>query len=329
MNPASSHATPEAAPEPAVPAQAGGPLVSILIPTHNRPDYCELAVESALAQTYTNLEIVISDNSDDDLTRDRLAPLIAKDPRIRYLRVPGCGALENFMSCYHGSHGEFVNYLMDDDLFHPEKIARMMEAMTSGPKVGLVTSFRQLIDGDGNLLAAIPGTERLFEQPTGIGGTSFGELILRDGTNLVGEPTTALFRRSLLDGQFGVFLGRQYVTLSDVATWLQVMSHADAVYLPEPLSYFRIHGGQDQRNNRVRIEANVEWLQLMCDAHLHGKYLIDRPALHDLLAGKLTTCMWYMLSVHEEIKDGAIEVSRIRTAIDTALGILFTRQGSE
>ncbi len=301
------------------------PLVSVLIPTHNRPDYCELAVRSVVAQTYANLEIVISDNSDDDATAQRLAPLIANDPRIRYLRAPGCSALENFMNCYDSSHGEFVNYLMDDDLFHPEKIARMMAAMASGPKVGLVTSFRMLIDADGNPLPSIKGTERLFEQPTAIGGTSFAELILRNGSNLVGEPTTAMFRRSLLDRQFGVFLGRQYTTLSDVATWLQVMTQADAVYLPEPLSYFRLHGGQDQRNNRVRIEANVEWLQLLCDAHLHGKFLTDRAALHDMLTGKLMTAMWFLTSVHDEIKGGAIEAERVQTAVRSALDILLTR----
>ncbi|UGQ46607.1 O-linked N-acetylglucosamine transferase family protein [Massilia endophytica] len=316
-------------PQPAVPLppQLDLPLVSVLIPTHNRPDYCELALQSVLAQNYPNLEVVISDNSENDDTERRLAPLVARDPRIRYLRAPGCGVMDNFMNCFHGSRGEFVNFLMDDDLYHPEKINRMMLAMASGPNVGLVTSFRQLIDADGNFLPPLTGTERLFEQPTAINGVSFAEMILRNGTNLVGEPTTAMFRRSLLDGQFGVFLGRQYTSLSDVATWLQVMTRADVVYLPEALSYFRIHGGQDQRNNRVRIESNVEWLQLLCDAHLQGKFLVDRPALQEMLTSKLMTCMWYMTSMHEDIKNGAIEAARIQTAVNTALGILLTRQG--
>ena len=105
------------------------PLVSILIPTHNRPDYAELALKSALAQTYEEIEIVINDNSDDTLTRERFAPYIERHKNISYLYVPGCSAVDNGKYCYDRSKGEYVNYLMDDDLFHPEKIRKMMSLM--------------------------------------------------------------------------------------------------------------------------------------------------------------------------------------------------------
>ena len=118
-------------------AQGGGggfpghglPLVSILIPTHNRPDYAELALKSALAQTYPHIEIIVNDNSDDTLTQERFAPYLERHPHIHYARVPGCGVMENFQYCYARSTGEYVNYLMDDDLFHPEKIQKMMSFM--------------------------------------------------------------------------------------------------------------------------------------------------------------------------------------------------------
>ncbi len=106
---------------------SGLPLVSILIPTHNRPDYAELALQSALAQTYPHIEIVVNDNSDDTLTAERFAPYIARHPHIHYARVPGSGVMENFQHCYARATGEYVNYLMDDDLFHPEKIQKMIE----------------------------------------------------------------------------------------------------------------------------------------------------------------------------------------------------------
>jgi glycosyltransferase involved in cell wall biosynthesis len=52
------------------------PLVSILIPTHNRPEYFEIALKSALAQSYENFEVVVSDNSSDDLTARRIEPYL-------------------------------------------------------------------------------------------------------------------------------------------------------------------------------------------------------------------------------------------------------------
>lgn len=301
----------------------GLPLVSILIPTHNRPDYAELALKSALAQTYPHIEIIVNDNSDDTLTQERFAPYLARHPHIHYARVPGCGVMENFQYCYDRSTGEYVNYLMDDDLFHPEKIQKMMSFMLAKPNIGLVTSFRQLIDGNGAEMAPISGTERKFEVDTLIEGRSLGTTILSNGLNMIGEPTTVLFRKSDVGPVFGRFLGKQYTTLSDVATWLAVLAHKDGVYLPEALSYFRIHGGQDQRSNGIKIKANVEWLELFCDAHQNRKFLPDQPTAHELLSSKLVTCIWFLLSVRDEVKAGAYPLERIQAVLQQATSILF------
>ncbi|MFZ4854797.1 MAG: glycosyltransferase [Desulfuromonadaceae bacterium] len=301
------------------------PLVSILIPTHNRPDYFEMALNSALAQDYDNIEIIVSDNSDDDTTSERIAPYLVKYPYICYSRVPGLAPMDNFNNCFILAEGEYINYLMDDDRFHPEKVKKMMAYMLTQPNVGLVTSFRQLVDGEGKFLSPIPGTERIFETETLIGGISLGNMILTNGSNMVGEPTTALFRRADIGERFGVFIDKQYVTLSDVATWLSVLSHKDCVYLPEALSYFRIHGGQDQKNDATRLKACVEWLQLFCDAHDHKKFLFNRPDIHDLLSSKLITAMWYLSSEHEKIKGGAYEVEKIHAVIRQATTILLEK----
>ena len=301
----------------------GLPLVSILIPTHNRPDYAELALQSALAQTYPHIEIIVNDNSDDTLTQERFAPYLACHPHIRYARVPGCGAMENFHHCFTRSEGEYVNYLMDDDLFHPEKIQKMMSFMLAKPSIGLVTSFRQLIDAQGRHLAPIAGTERTFEVDTLVGGRSLGNMILSNGQNMIGEPTTVLFRKSDAGAQFGRFCGKQYTTLSDVATWLSVLSHKDCVYLPEALSYFRMHGGQDQRSNGIKIKANIEWLELFADAHEQQKFMTDPAVAHELLSSKLLTCIWFLLPLREEVKAGAYSVMRLQAVLEHVTAILF------
>lgn len=299
------------------------PLVSILIPTHNRPDYFELALKSVLAQDYDNIEVIVSDNSDNELTHERIAPYLKEYPYIYYSRVPGYTAPDNFENCFSLSQGEYINYLMDDDLFHPEKIRKMMSYMLTQANVGLVTSFRQLIDGDGKYMSQIPGTERIFDSETLIGGRSLGEMILTKGSNMVGEPTTALFRKSDITETFGKFHDKEYVVLSDVATWLSILSHKDCVYLPEALSFFRIHGGQDQRNSAIKLKSCVEWLQLFCDAHEQKKLLSNRQAIHELLTSKLVTAMWYLSSEHEKIKNGAYELEKIHAVIRQATTILL------
>ena len=299
------------------------PLVSILIPTHNRPDYFELALNSALAQDYDNIEVIVSDNSDDELTSERIEPYLKKYPYICYSRVPGFEVLDNFNNCLALAEGEYINYLMDDDLFHPQKIKKMMAYMLTQTNVGMVTSFRQLIDGEGKYMAPLPGTERLFETETLIRSTSLGETILLKGNNIIGEPTTVLFRRADIGKRFGEFVDKEYSTLADVATWLSILVHRDCVYLPEPLSFFRIHGGQDHHAKAIKLKACVDWLQLFCDAHEHNKFLPDRSAIHELLTSKLVTSMWYMSSEHEKIKDGAYELEKIHAVIRQATTILL------
>lgn len=301
------------------------PLVSIVIPTHNRPEYFELALRSSLAQNYRNIEIIVSDNSDDDLTFMCIAPYLRKYPSIRYSRVPGYTMLENFKNCFDLSTGEYINFLMDDDLFHPEKISKMIAHMLDKPNVGLVTSFRQLIDENGKYMDPIPGTERMFATATIIGGISLGEHILTKGNNLIGEPTTALFRKADIGKGFGLFIDKEYWVLTDVATWLSILSHKDCVYLPEPLSCFRIHGGQDQRTSAIKLKACIEWLQLFCDAHEHNKFLLNRLAIHDLLTSKLVSTMWFLSSEHEKIKAGAYELEKIQDVIRQATTILLSK----
>lgn len=316
------HGDPSAIPARA-PADHALPLVSILIPTHNRPDYGEMALRSALAQTYSHIEIVISDNSDDELTRERFAPYIERNACIRYLRVPGYSAMDNGFNCLDHAQGEFFNFLMDDDLHHPDKIRKMMSVMLPSPNVGLVTSFRQLINANGDHLAPIDGTERLFETDTLITGRSFGDMILSKGQNMIGEPTTALVRKSAIEGRFGLCFGRQYMVLSDVATWLTILAKHDCVYVPEALSYFRIHGGQDQRSNGIQIKANLEWLQLLCDCLQHEAFLEDRSAAEELLTSKLVTTMWYLGSVRKEIRSDDYDLEKIHGVIRQATTLLL------
>ncbi|CAN7626127.1 glycosyltransferase [Pseudoduganella sp. LjRoot289] len=302
---------------------SGLPLVSILIPTHNRPDYAELALQSALAQTYPNIEIIVSDNSDDEATRARFAPYLAQHRHMRYYRVPGYGPLENAMNTFNHARGDYINFLMDDDLFHPDKIASMMGYMLTDAKIGLVTSFRQLIDAAGNDIPPVPGTERLFETEARVSGASLGRMLLTEGNNIIGEPTTVLIRKSALDQRFGVFLGRQYTILSDVATWLSILKEHDAVYLPQTLSYFRLHGGQDQRLEVNKIRANLDWMQLYADATEIQVYLDDRAAAEEVLASKLTTILWYLGTNRGQVRSSALPLEPIQSLVAQVTRLLL------
>lgn len=299
------------------------PLVSVLIPTHNRPDYLEIALKSILAQSYKNIEIVISDNGDDTLSQERIAPYLKDHPHITYYRKPGMTANENFSKCLELCKGEYINYLMDDDVFHPEKIERMMHYYINYPKTGLVTSSRQLINEHGQLLPPLPGTEKLFPVDTVVTGQSFGNLMLSNGTNLVGEPTTVLVRRADIGDTFGIFAGRRYTVLSDIATWLSILATRDCVYISDPLSYFRMHAAQDQRGNMMKIKASIEWFGLFFDAHKNQLFVQDRTEFLNLLAGKIGGFSSYIALNHAEIRNSACNFEEVYGVIQQGYRILL------
>ena len=107
------------------------PLVSIMIPTYNRPVYFEQTLKSVLAQTYQNLDIVVCDNSTNETTAELMQPYLG-DPRIRYIRNREAKSkAENFASFESLVRGEYLQWLMDDDMLAPEKIAKMVAVFQS------------------------------------------------------------------------------------------------------------------------------------------------------------------------------------------------------
>lgn len=300
------------------------PLVSILLPTHNRPDFAELALRSALAQDYPNIEIVVSDNSDNELTAERFAPYIAQYPQLRYLRIPSCPPMENFNNCYAQARSDYVNFLMDDDLFHPQKISIMMQAMLQHPNAGIVSSARQLITADGQAMAAPEHLQPLTQVDTLIGGRSLGAHLTGGAGNVLGEPTTVLFRKSAAGPVFGVYQGRQYSVVSDVATWLSVLSHSDCIYLKDALSYFRIHNEQDQRNKRTQLRGHLEGLSMTCDVWEHGLFLPRDQAYRERVSQSLTQTVALLLPMQELLRDPVFDHAAIVDTVQRATRILLS-----
>lgn len=299
------------------------PLVSILIPTHNRPDYVEIALKSALQQTYSPLEIIISDNGDNEETRERLLPYLKAHSNIKYYRKQGMTAEENWVKCAGISTGEYISFLMDDDILHPEKINRMMDCYIKHPDIGLVTSFRQLIDENGNYMPILPGTEPLVETDARINGRDLIGHILSKGSNVIGEPTTVLLRRADVV-RFATFAGKNYKVLSDVATWMSILFESDCIYLVDTLSYFRLHSGQDQRVVSVKIRCQLEWLQLYIDAFERDNLLFGSVEnFRQALGSKLVTCIWFVIESRSEIKRGEFNIEAIQKLFRQAFNLLM------
>ncbi|MDA8219785.1 MAG: glycosyltransferase [Dehalococcoidales bacterium] len=261
----------------------GEALVSVLIPAYN-PKYFRLALESALKQTFRQLEIVVSDDSATDEIRRIVDDYAGTDRRIRYYRNRArLGAGANYIHCFELASGDYIKFLNDDDLLHPGCVSRMAECLDSYPEVTLVTSHRQCINASGRALPDIGATRRIVTQDSVVEGVSLGSAMLYTRTNFVGEPTTVMFRRAdLCDSKPDIlsFAGRRAAWNVDVSMWLSLLSKGDAIYLTETLSYFRLHAEQDSRATSAPEKGDAAWQQARFDAHRMGfQHMLSEPRL--------------------------------------------------
>ena len=132
------------------------PLVTIAIPTYNRAEsYFPHALQSALRQTYSNLDIVVSDNCSTDRTQAMVMEI--DDPRLRYFRhEPGIGQRNNYNFCIEQARGSYVLLLHDDDIIDDDFVAACMAAACGTSDIGIIRTGIRIIDAEGNVTHQIP-----------------------------------------------------------------------------------------------------------------------------------------------------------------------------
>jgi glycosyltransferase involved in cell wall biosynthesis len=248
---------------------AAAPDVSILIPAYRARFFGE-AFASALAQNHPSFEIVVCDDSSDGLIEDRV--LAARDPRVRYSRNPTRLGFEgNFTHCLDEARGALVKFLNDDDRLRPDCLSRLAAPLAGRPEVRLATSRRHVIDAKGAVHADIPATSPVSYVSSVMNGVELGDVALMNGLNLIGEPSTVMFRRADVEcGPAGLFTwnGTSYHCLADLSLWLRLLARGDAYYCAAPLSEYRMHAGQEQRE--AGIECITERLDLAVQARRAG-----------------------------------------------------------
>jgi glycosyltransferase involved in cell wall biosynthesis len=210
------------------------PKVSILIPTYNYAHYIGEAIESALNQTYNDFELIIIDDQSRDNT-DEVVTRYLTDSRVRYYKNKvNLGLAANFNEALKYASGEYIKYLLADDVFHPALLEKMVPVMEQYPNVSLVTSKRDMF-GSKNKSSELP---LLYLQE---GKTVIYSSIREKAGNWIGEPTTVMFRKSALKiGEFNT----SYTCLVDWEMWLRLLTVGDCYIIPETLSYFRVHDKQ-------------------------------------------------------------------------------------
>ncbi|MBT9566874.1 MAG: glycosyltransferase [Thiobacillus sp.] len=242
------------------------PHVSICIPTYRGAAHLGATIDSVLAQTCTNFELVIVDDQSPDDTEAIIRRYT--DPRIRYLKNErNLGPEGNWNRCLEEARGALFKLLPQDDLIYPDTLARQVDILErdADERLALVFGARNITNANGRTLTTrgCPGAAEGC-----IDAAALVRRCVRMGTNLIGEPGSVLMRTSLAHqvGKFDGSLG--YVI--DLDYWVRLLAHGDAYYLERPVSSFRVSGGswsvaigsrqsEEYRRFIARVAAQSRW----------------------------------------------------------------------
>lgn len=193
------------------------------MPTYNSIKYLEYSINSVLAQTYSNWELLITDDCSTDHTFDFISKYSSIDPRIKVFRnIKNLGAGSARNNSIKHAKGRFIAFLDSDDLWHPNKLEKQISFMLK-KRCSLSYSYYQKIDENGNLNGII----------TAPSFTNSKKLLF---TNVIGCLT------AMYDTQK---IGKLYMPLikrrQDMALWLKIMDISGNAYaIPEILAYYRV-----------------------------------------------------------------------------------------
>jgi len=130
------------------------PLVTIGLPVYNGARFVGETLDSLLAQTYENFELIICDNASYDGTEDICRAYAAKDSRIRYVRNPtNLGAAKNYRLTFELSSGKYFRWANSDDLFAPTSLSRCVDVLESHQSTILTYPKAKLIDERGQIIS--------------------------------------------------------------------------------------------------------------------------------------------------------------------------------
>lgn len=217
------------------------PLVSVVLPTRNRPGRLPRAMSSVLAQTYKRLELLVVDDASTTPAEQVIDETGRGDPRIELLRLDeqvGASAARN--AAFKRAKGDLIAFLDDDDEWKPHKLERQVSFLADHPRTGIVTADFEIAD------------ERRAETLVYRGPASFRPNHLR-WFNLPGSFVCGIARREAVDGE--IWLDESFLSAEDWDMWLRCAQHTSIGVVKEVLGRQTLHGDGQLTDPRSRLQG--------------------------------------------------------------------------
>lgn len=229
-------------------------LISVVIPTYKRSEFLPICIDSVLAQTYKNIEIiVVSDNNINDEFDKKTCDVMKKydsHKNIKYLPAignkGGCFARNRGLSV---ARGIYVNFLDDDDTFYPTKIEKQVEAIKNNPDIAVVSCYGAIVNAKGKIYRY----EKTSFDPDNI---LYSELLCNLGTTTLNLINTEICRNA---GGF------KYIESSQEHLFLLGIFEQSPTFIQvqEVLAQIYQHDGERVSNNEKRAVGTLKMSKII------------------------------------------------------------------
>jgi len=222
------------------------PLVSVVIPAYNAERYLRETIESALGQTWRNLECIVIDDGSTDATPDVVASFT--DNRLRYYRKQNEGTVSAARNRgIELASGQFIAFLDSDDVWLPGKLEAQIALFLGRPDLGVVYCAYGITDEVLRVRTVIVPKH---------GPGVFTQIVLQEG-NGVAAGSTMVVRKEILQ-KYGGFRGELHVS-ADAELAERIASHCRWDSVDQCLVLYRVHPGQSHRD-LARFEHDSLWI---------------------------------------------------------------------
>jgi glycosyltransferase involved in cell wall biosynthesis len=184
-----------------MPSGSGGALVSVIVPVYNAEAFVAQALLTALAQTYSEIELVVVDDGSSDRSAEIVEAVAAKDARVRLIRTCNQGVAAARNLAIANARGRYIAPLDADDIWYPQKLEKQVYCLSRAePAVGLVYTWSVHIDERGKLTGGCNASD--------VESDGYLPLVY---SNFVGNASAPLIRREALErvGGYSTWYRRQ------------------------------------------------------------------------------------------------------------------------
>jgi len=269
------------------------PEVTIVIPAYNGGRFIKECLNSAINQSFSNIEIVIVDDCSTDDTFSAVQRFMREDNRIIYCKNDvNLGLAKNWNKCLEHCRGKWIKFLFQDDLLHPDCVEMMLKSSTEVandifPRFIIGERDFVIEDGVSDVLKNYYEQQiiriRDLTENTTISPQDFSVAMTKAGTgvNFIGEPSSVMLRRDIFS-DYSLF-NVNLVQLCDLEYWSRIGTNETIRYIPETISSFRVQKDSASAFNHLQKTFHVHLLDkaiLLHDYLFHPLYNRFRKAIN-------------------------------------------------